>query len=99
METHETKTKQGPEIMLGLPDGTNFTPSKEFRLKLRQLPNAAREAQMIPGFTYSLLKYVDKFCNASCTTFFDNEELTIKQKGKNVLIGKRNIVQDCGISH
>ena len=83
---HEPSDRQAPPIRVKEPSGAYMQSSKNCKLVLRSLSEAARHAHILPGLSHSSLVSIGVLCDAGCTAIFDANSLRIISKeGKVVL--------------
>jgi hypothetical protein len=59
-------------------------------LNITQLPDAAKEAHVIPGLTHSSLLSIGKFFDAGCIATFDSNKVHITKDATTLLTGARD---------
>ena len=80
-------TRMGPQITVGLPNGGRMQSTGHCQLDLPQLPEAAREAHILPGLSHSSLLSIGKLCDAGCLAQFDAKNVIIQRQGMTLLTG------------
>jgi hypothetical protein len=79
-------------ILVGLPNGANLQSTNQTcNLDLPQLPQAARDAHILPGLTHSSLISIGKLCDAGCTAIFDEHKIIIQKETNTILKGTRDL--------
>ena len=70
---HEEATVQEPPISVGTPSGHRLRSSKACRLALKELPEEARKAHILPGLANKSLISIGTLCDAGLTAMFNRQ--------------------------
>ena len=84
---HQTKSTN--PISVRLPNGTAIKSTHQGLLPLTMLPQAARQAHILPGLASHSLISIAQLCDNGCTALFDKQQCHIMHNGITILKGPR----------
>ena len=76
-DAHAVESKEKGNKSLSVADGRVMTTSKNKKLDLTKLPEAAREAHVLKKLQHNLIS-VRKLCDAGCIVTFDEDKAIVK---------------------
>jgi hypothetical protein len=67
-------------IIINLPDGSQIKSTHTCEIDNPDLPNAARQAHIVPGLAHTSLVSIKMLCDAGCIVAYDNNDCKVYYK-------------------